>query len=71
MPGKGGMRPVQSRRSVPVLMPLKSMSTTQSAAVGAVSASSLTARRRGSCSTTANRWKHGAPGTSPVNVVSV
>jgi hypothetical protein len=30
MPGKGGMRPFQSSFSVPVLMPLHSMSTTTS-----------------------------------------
>ena len=36
MPGKGGIAPVQSRRSVPVLMPLHSTSTTTSPALGGV-----------------------------------
>ena len=36
MPGKGGMRPDQSSRSVPVLMPLHSTSTTTSSAPGGV-----------------------------------
>ena len=36
-PGNGGMRPVHSRRSVPVLMPLQSMSTTTSSSPGSVS----------------------------------
>jgi hypothetical protein len=53
MPGKGGMRPLQSSRSVPVLMPLKSMSTTQSVVAGGVSVSRRSVSWRGSWSTTA------------------
>jgi hypothetical protein len=53
MPGNGGMRPLQSKRSVPVLMPLQMTSTTQSAAFGGVSANCFTAKRLGSSSTMA------------------
>src|SRR4051794_26496830 len=48
------MRPWNSRRSVPVLMPLQSMSTTTSASPGAVSPTVRTARSSGLFSTTAN-----------------
>ena len=37
MPGKCGMRPDHSRRSVPVLMPLHSTATTMSSSPGGVS----------------------------------
>ena len=53
MPGKGGMRPDQSSRSVPVLMPLNAMSTSTSASARGARVSGATARRSGASSTTA------------------
>jgi hypothetical protein len=53
MPGKGGIRPDQRRRSVPVLMPLQATSTTTSASPGSASSSRLRARSSGSCISTA------------------
>ena len=44
MPGNGGMRPDHSSRSVPVLTPLHSMSTTTSSSPGRVSARRLSSR---------------------------
>ena len=53
MPGNGGMRPCHSRRSVPVLIPLQSMSTTTSASPGGVRSSARTDRLSGLLNTTA------------------
>ena len=53
MPGNGGIRPDQSSRSVPVLMPLHSTSTTTSSGVGAVKASRLSSICSGCLRTTA------------------
>ena len=53
-PGNGGMRPDQSRRSVPVLMPLHSMSTTTSSSPGRSSGKRLSTSCSGSSRTTAS-----------------
>ena len=47
MPGKSGIRPDQSRRSVPVLMPLQRMATRASAAPGASRVTGSTLIRSG------------------------
>jgi hypothetical protein len=57
MPGKLGMSPVHSSFSVPVLMPLQSISTTTSACAGAFSARVIKASCCGLSNTMAWVWK--------------
>ena len=56
MPGKVGMRPDQSSFSVPVLMPLQSMSTTMSSAVGGVKSKRFSTKCSGLSKTTASAF---------------